>query len=178
LPAADAGTSGFALVSDAAGTLSWAAAGAVITSDTSTTTLYPAMSTSNTGNFTAAKINSNFTFNGSTNTLTATNISATGITATTLTESSSIALKENVMPIQNALDAVLQLCGVTYDRRDGSKKNEAGLIAEDVNNVLPNLVAYDKDGKPSGINYTKLSAYLIEAVKTLKGEIDSLKGNK
>ena len=68
--------------------------------------------------------------------------------------------------------------GRTYDRRDGSKKNEAGLIAEDVNNVLPNLISYDADGKPSGINYTKLSAYLIEAVKTLKGEIDILKGSK
>jgi hypothetical protein len=69
LPAADAGTAGFALVSDGAGTLSWAAAGAVLGSDTSTTTLYPAMSTSSTGNFTAAKVNSNLTFNGSTNVL-------------------------------------------------------------------------------------------------------------
>ena len=59
LPNADAGTAGFALVSNGAGVLSWAAAGAVITTDTTTTTLYPAMSTSNTGNFTAAKVNSN-----------------------------------------------------------------------------------------------------------------------
>jgi hypothetical protein len=169
LPNAYPGTAGFALVSDLSGNLSWAAAGAAITDDTTTTTLYPAMSASNTGNFTAAKVTSGkFTFNAATGAL----------TATSLVESSSIALKENVMPIQNALDAILQLCGVTYDRRDGSKKNEAGLIAEDVNNVLPNLISYDTDGKPSGINYTKLSAYLIEAVKTLKGEIDILKGSK
>jgi hypothetical protein len=169
LPAAYPGTTGFALVSDTSGNMSWAAAGAAITDDTTTTTLYPAMSSSNTGNFTAAKVTSTkFSFNAATGAL----------TATSLVESSSIALKENVMPIQNALDAVLQLCGVTYDRRDGSKKNEAGLIAEDVNNVLPNLISYDADGKPSGINYTKLSAYLIEAVKTLKGEIDILKGSK
>lgn len=95
-----------------------------------------------------------------------------------ITETSSIALKENVMPIENALDSILQLVGVTYDRKDGSTKSEAGLIAEDVNRVLPNLVTKDSKGKPQGINYSKLSAYLIEAVKSLKSEIDSLKGNK
>jgi hypothetical protein len=168
MPAAD-GTSGYALITDGSGTLSWGTAGATISDDTSTTTLYPTMSSVTTGGASSLKVSSTkMTFNALTGAL----------TAVSLVESSSIALKENVMPITNALDSILQLCGVTYDRRDGSKKNEAGLIAEDVNNVLPNLIAYDKDGKPSGINYTKLSAYLIEAVKTLKGEIDSLKGNK
>jgi hypothetical protein len=72
---------------------------------------------------------------------------------------------------------VLSLVGVTYDRKDGSTKNEAGLIAEDTAKILPNLITY-KDGKPDGINYTKLSAYLIEAVKTLKLEIDELRGKR
>ena len=96
----------------------------------------------------------------------------------TITETSSIALKENINPIDNALDSILQLVGVTYDRKDGSVKNEAGLIAEDVNRVIPNLVTKDKDGNVVGINYSRLSAYLIEAVKTLKEEIDGLKGKK
>jgi hypothetical protein len=168
LPNALPGTSGFALVSDTSGNMSWAAAGAAITSDTSTTTLYPAMSTSNTGNFTAAKINANFTFNGATNTL----------TVTSLTESSSIALKENVSPLTNALDSILQLCGVSYDRRDGSRKNEVGLIAEEVNKIIPNLVTKSASGDPEGIQYTKLTAYLVEAIKSLKAEIDELKGTK
>lgn len=169
LPSADASVSGYALVSNASGTLSWAAAGATLSDDTSTTTLYPTMSTSTTGSLTTAKISSSkFTFNASTGAL----------TAVSLVESSSIALKENVNPITNALGAVMQLVGVTYDRKDGSKKNEAGLIAEDVDKILPNLVSYDKNGNPSGINYTKLSAYLIEAVKTLKTEINELKGLK
>lgn len=96
----------------------------------------------------------------------------------TITETSSIALKENVTPISDALDAVLQLVGVTYDRKDGSTKNEVGLIAEDVNNIIPNLVTKDKDGTVTGINYSRLSVYLIEAVKSLKLEINSLKGTK
>jgi hypothetical protein len=90
-------------------------------------------------------------------------------------ETSSIALKENINPIENALDSIMQLIGVTYDRKDGSTKNEVGLIAEDVNQVIPSIVAKDKDGNPVGINYSRLSAYLIEAVKSLKAEIDSLK---
>ena len=96
------------------------------------------------------------------------------LSCTALTETSSIAYKENVNPISNALDAVLQLVGVTYDRKDGSSSNEAGLIAEDTAKILPNLVTY-KDGKPEGINYTKLSAYLIEAIKELKTELAELK---
>jgi len=96
----------------------------------------------------------------------------------TITETSSIALKQNVSPITNALDAIMSLVGVTYDRKDGSRNNEAGLIAEAVDAVLPNLVTHDKDGNAEGVQYTKLTAYLIEAVKALKAEIDELKGKK
>jgi hypothetical protein len=98
------------------------------------------------------------------------------LTATSITETSSITLKENVSPITSALDSVLSLNGVTYDRKDGSTKDEAGLIAEEVYEILPNIVTLDNDGNPQGINYTKITAYLIEAVKQLKLELDSLKG--
>jgi hypothetical protein len=70
----------------------------------------------------------------------------------------------------------MQLVGVTYDRKD-MDKHEAGLIAEDVNKIIPELVSKDADGNPHGIQYSKLTAYLIEAVKSLKNEIDTLKGN-
>ena len=97
------------------------------------------------------------------------------LTCTTLVETSSIAFKENVNPIENALDIVMQLFGVTYDRKD-NKEHEAGLIAEHVYKVAPDLVSLDKDGKPYGIKYTKLGAYLIESIKSLKSEIEILKG--
>lgn len=96
------------------------------------------------------------------------------VTATTVVETSSIAFKENVTPINNALDIVLQLLGVTYDRTD-NKEHEAGLIAEDVYKIVPDLVSLDENGKPYGIKYTKLSAYLIESIKTLRNEILELK---
>jgi len=92
------------------------------------------------------------------------------LSCASLTETSSIAYKENINPINGALDKVLNLVGVTYDRKDGSSKNEAGLIKEEVEKVIPNIVSGD------GINYTKLTAYLVEAIKELKDEIKQLKG--
>ena len=100
------------------------------------------------------------------------NMSVTG----TITESSSITYKENVDPITNALELVTQLVGVTYDRKDGSAKDRAGLIAEQVNEVLPNVVKKNEEGGAEAIAYTNLIAYLIESVKELKSEIDELRG--
>ena len=93
----------------------------------------------------------------------------TTMTATSIVETSSIALKENVNPITGALAAIMSLEGVIYDRKDGSSKREAGLIKEEVEKILPNLV------KGEGVHYTKLTAYLIEAVKELSAEVTKLK---
>ena len=166
LPAAD-GTAGQALTTNASGTLSWATAGTTISDETSNNTRYLTFSAASSGSAATLYVSSTkFTVNPS-----------TGVLSTvSITESSSIALKENVAPIENALDAIMRLVGVTYDRRDGSKQDEAGLIAEEVDKVLPNLVTKDQDGRPDAIHYTKLTAYLIEAVKSLKAEINGLKG--
>lgn len=168
LPSAVSASNGLALVSDTSGALSWAAAGAALTDNTSDSgTNYVVFTTSTSGNLTAARVSTTkMTFQPSTGTF----------TVTSLVESSSITLKENINPINDALDNLIQLSGVVYDRKDGSRKNEVGLIAEDVIKILPNLVTTDDNGKPEGIQYTKLTAYLIEAIKTLKHEIDELKG--
>jgi len=105
-------------------------------------------------------------------------IGVTGqITTATLVETSSIAFKENVNPITDGLNAILQLVGVTYDRKD-THQHEAGLIAEEVYKIIPDLVSLDKNGKPYGIQYTKLTAYLIESIKALNEKIDSLTNSK
>lgn len=92
----------------------------------------------------------------------------------TLTESSSITIKENINPIINALESIISMNGYVYDRKDGTAKQRAGLIAEEVNNVLPNVVAKDDAGNPTGIQYTNLIAYLVESIKTLHKRIESL----
>ena len=166
LPSAD-GNNGQVLTTSGAGTLSWSDKTVTISDETTNATRYLAFAGSTSGSVNTVYISSGkFTVNPSTGVL----------TTVSITESSSITLKENVNPIENALDSIMKLVGVTYDRRDGSKYSEAGLIAEDVNQVLPNLVSKDECGNPESIYYTKLTAYLIEAVKSLKEEINSLKG--
>lgn len=94
-----------------------------------------------------------------------------------LIETSSIAFKENINPLENPLKSVLQLNGVSYNRKNTNEK-EVGLIAEDVNSVIPELVSKDNDGNPYGVNYSKLVAYLIESIKDLQGQIDKLKNKE
>jgi hypothetical protein len=166
LPAAD-GSNGQALTTNGSGTLSWATNTVSLSDETTNATRYLSFTAATSGTASTLYVSSTkFTVNPSTGVL----------TTVSITESSSIALKENVAPIENALDSIMRLVGVTYDRRDGSKKEEAGLIAEEVDKILPNLVTKDQEGRPDAIHYTKLTAYLIEAVKSLKAEINSLKG--
>lgn len=101
-----------------------------------------------------------------------------GITASSFTETSSIRYKQNVAGISNALDTVSLLRGVTFDRKDGTAQNEAGVIAEELFSILPNLIQMDEDGNPNSVYYTRIIAYLIEAVKELKAEVDELKGDR
>ena len=183
---ADDGDSGESLLTDGNGNLTWSSASVAVTNQTADTTIYyPTITTETSGTLSAVSTSdTKLTFQPSTGILTATAFNGTNstlsgtLTAATIVETSSITLKENIQPIENALDVLLRLTGVTYDRKDKSTLNEAGLIAEDVETVLPNLVVKDENGNPYGINYTKFSAYLIEAVKSIVKEIDELKGNK
>jgi hypothetical protein len=200
MPAND-GTSGQQLTTDGNGVLSWATNSLTVTNRTAadTNTYYIAMSDGTTGTEdTLSVADSNrlqFTPNPGLLTVnsidvrssTASSSTTTGavkiaggigiggqMTAVSIVETSSIALKENINPIQNGLESILALKGVTYDRLDNNE-HESGLIAEWTEEVLPELVTRDENNSVVGIKYTKLTAYLIEAVKTLKQEIDELK---
>jgi len=79
--------------------------------------------------------------------------------------------KTNIHPLQNALSKVEQLRGVTYDLKD-SGKHEIGVIAEEVGKVLPEVVSYEENGKDArGVDYSRLTALLIEAVKQQQKQI-------
>ncbi|MFN8397076.1 MAG: tail fiber domain-containing protein [Bacteroidia bacterium] len=95
------------------------------------------------------------------------------VQATKVQETSDISLKQNVHPLTDALMQLLQLRGVSYDRRD-TGKHEIGLIAQEVEQVLPELVEHDAQGLGS-VAYTRLTAVLVEAVKAMKGEIEDLR---
>ena len=67
--------------------------------------------------------------------------------------------------------------GVTFDWKKDEDKglNHYGFIAEDVDKILPNLVSHDEQGKAQGIQYSKMTAVLLEAIKEQQIQIDELK---
>jgi len=97
--------------------------------------------------------------------------------AGTITENSSLRYKENVETIKYGLDKVLQMRGVTYDKKDNGVK-EMGVIAEEVYDVLPEVVLKNEEGEIDSVSYGRITAVLIEAIKDLKKEIEELKANK
>ncbi len=74
--------------------------------------------------------------------------------------------KTNIEPIPNALEKVLQLRGVTFDKIDGDDRRHAGVIAQEVEKVLPEVVYTDIDGM-KGVAYGNVIGLLIEAIKEL-----------
>jgi hypothetical protein len=98
----------------------------------------------------------------------------------TLTNASDIKFKENIVDVENGLDTIAKLRGVTYNWKDRSKGEEKqyGVIAQEIEQVLPELVSVaEPEGQESykAVNYIGLIAPMIEAIKELKAEIDSLK---
>jgi len=86
-------------------------------------------------------------------------------------------LKEDIQPITDGLEKVMQLQGVTYKRNDvEDAKTQMGVIAQQVEPILPEVVltADDEMGTKS-VDYSKMTAVLIEAVKELKQEVTQLK---
>jgi hypothetical protein len=94
--------------------------------------------------------------------------------AGTITESSSIRYKENIETLKYGLDKVVQLRGVTYNKKDTGVK-EIGLIAEEVESILPDVILRNQEGEPDSVSYGRITAVLIEAIKELKIEIEELK---
>ena len=97
------------------------------------------------------------------------------ITATgDITANSDISLKDNITPIPNALDKLLQIRGVTYNRNDIEENpRQTGVIAQEVETVLPEVVSEDALGIKS-VAYGKMVGLLIEAIKEQQARIDAL----
>jgi hypothetical protein len=73
--------------------------------------------------------------------------------------------KTNIHTLHGALAKVEQLRGVSYDLK-ASGTHEVGVIAEEVGEVVPEIVSWDKNGKDAqGVDYSRLTALLIEATK-------------
>jgi len=83
--------------------------------------------------------------------------------------------KTNIQPIRGALEKVERLRGVSFDWKKRGR-HDIGLIAEEVGEVVPEVVTYEKNGKDAlGVEYARLTALLIEATKEQQSQIRELK---
>jgi len=98
------------------------------------------------------------------------NVVFTGtVTALDFASPSSLALKTNVRTLENAVETVNRLRGVRFSWKE-SGNPAVGLIAEEVDEVVPEVVAHE-GGKAKGVNYASLVAVLVEAVKEQQATI-------
>jgi hypothetical protein len=94
--------------------------------------------------------------------------------STNVTANSDIRLKTNIVTIEDALKKTLSLRGVTFDRVDVELPRQLGVIAQEVEEVFPEVVYTDENGIKS-VAYGNLTAVLIEAIKEQQKQIDELR---
>ena len=94
------------------------------------------------------------------------------VTATDFNSSSDINLKTNIQTIENPIDKLLEINGVTFNWIENEKAS-VGVIAQDVEKVLPQLV--NDMGSHKVVNYNGLIGLLVECIKHQQKQIDELK---
>ena len=98
--------------------------------------------------------------------------------------SSDERLKENVKPLNNALDKIKKINGVEFDWIDGKDEHgnsvhsnaghDVGVIAQEVEEVLPEVV-HTRDNGYKAVKYEKIVPLLIQAIKEQQQQIEELK---
>ena len=93
----------------------------------------------------------------------------------TITQGSSRKIKENIEDIElEEAEKILELNPVKFDYINGAK-DRRGFIAEEVNEVLPNLVTPEEEDIPASLDYNGIIPYLVKMVQKQQQEIDELK---
>ena len=139
--------------------------GVTVSDDVATnSTYYPTLATITSGTLSAAKVSTTkLTFNPSSGLLTSTDYNS----------SSDKRLKKGIKTVDSALTKVEALRGVSFTWKDSNTK-AIGMIAQEVQDVLPDVVTTDDDGY-LGIKYTNVIGVLVEAIKELKADFEAYK---
>ena len=94
----------------------------------------------------------------------------------TLTQNSDIRIKENIVEVDDCISKVQAMRGVYYNRTDfNTEVTKVGVIAQEVEAVLPELILENEDDGLKSVAYSELTAVLINAVKEQQVMIEDLK---
>ena len=160
----------------------------VVADESSDTTCFPLFVGSATGNL-LPKTGSNLTFNSSNGTLGTTILSATTVTASgDITSNTSDArLKDVIGIIENPLEKLSKINGYDFTWNETAKSLEGnnfddeaqvGVMAQEIEEVLPSVVKPSAFEGYSTVQYEKIVPLLIESIKELQKEVESLKDSK
>jgi hypothetical protein len=92
---------------------------------------------------------------------------------------SSIRFKDHVSTMDDALESLLKLEGVRFDwkaewaKERPGREHDIGFVAEDVAKVFPEVVFYDEDGNVTGMDYSRLTAVAVQAIKQQQTRFDA-----
>ena len=93
-----------------------------------------------------------------------------------LTDVSDRRLKQNIQPLESELDKVSQVQAVRFEMKDRPGVVELGVIAQDIEKIYPELVkTADDDMQTKSVNYVGLIAPMLQAMRELKAEVETLK---
>lgn len=95
------------------------------------------------------------------------------ITGVSFNSTSSLRYKKDVETLNNSLETIKQLRGVRFNWKDSSNP-DIGFIAEEVNTIIPEIVQKNDKNEPISIDYSKITAVLVETVKELSRKIEVL----
>ena len=171
LPSAD-GSAGQFLKTDGSGELAFATAVTSITLGTDTSGNYAAAVTAGTGVSVSGSAGEGTTFSVSIGQAvgTGSNVTFNQVTSGSFLYSSDETLKDDIKTIESPVEKLKQLRGVSYTWNENSNlkgKKDIGLIAQEVEKVLPELVEVSDVTNTKTINYGHLIGLLVEAVKEL-----------
>jgi len=99
-------------------------------------------------------------------------------TSTSINAISDITLKENIKPLETGLNEVMKLQPKRFDWKNGDGKNIAGFVAQEVEEILPDLVSdykYNDEETKKAIKMGDMIPTLVKAIQELKAEVDLLK---
>lgn len=159
------GTSGQGLLSNGSavywGDVATSGGPTLVANTTDANTFYIPLSNSTTGNWTNGVVSSTkLYFIPSTGTL----------NATIFNSLSDVTYKTDIEKIDNGLDVLKMLEGVSFKWKDNGNKSY-GVVAQEIEKILPDVVSESKDGVKS-VNYMAIIGFLIEAIKELNSKIE------